>query len=213
MAECRICFEEEEEGNKLMHPCPCKGTQKWIHELCLRRWYLMNEQNKYCSVCKYRFTVKRGPEYYEIPPNIKIFMENLRMHGLIGAFQNLYIAAAIFVFLFDPRTFLIDLYIAHGIYQIACIFIYAALFYKKHIHKIRNKALYWSFIDSDTRWILYFHIIAPCLLFVLTNPIYHLGCVIFIQYTYNPLQYYHYIALKELNQLAPVYFIEYKEKQ
>lgn len=171
----------------------------------------MNEKNTTCSVCKYRFKVRRGGEYYNVPPNIRVFMENLRMHGIVGAFQNLYFAAAIFVFLLDTKRILADIYFYHGIYQILYSAFYAALFYKNNIHQIKNKALYWSFIDSDTRYILSFHVAAPCLLFVLRNPIYHLGCVFFVQYTYNPLLYYHYVALKELNQLAPVHFIEFTD--
>jgi hypothetical protein len=212
MAECRICFEEEEEEeNKLMHPCPCKGTQKWIHEVCLKKWYFMNDQNKACSVCNYRFKVRRGSEYYQVPPNIGIFMENLRMHGILGAFQNLYVAASIFVFLFDPRILFADIYVAHGIYQVAHSAIYGFIFYRKNIHQVKNKSLYWSFIDSDTRQIIYLYIIGHVLLFYLKNPIYHLGCVFFTQYVYNPLHYYHYVALKELNQLAPVQFINFSD--
>ena len=210
-AECRICFEEEEEKNKLLHPCPCKGTQRWIHEECLRRWYFMDKQNSNCSVCKYKFIVIRGPEYYEVPPNIGLFMENLRMHGIIGTFHNLWLAVALMVFVFDPKRILPDIYVAHGLYQVAYASICAAWFYRKNIHQVKNKELYWSFIDRDTRQILYLNLFLPCLLFRLHNPVYHIGYVFFTQYTYNPLIYYHYVALKELNQLVPARFINYSD--
>ncbi len=138
-------------------------------------------------------------------------MENLRMHGIIGTFQNLYIAVAIFVFIFDPRTILIDLYFANGIYQVIYGLCYAAYFYWVHLYQVKNKALYWSFIDNDTRQLVYLNFVLPILLFTLKNPIYHLGYVFFTQYTYMPLLYYHYVALKELNQLAPIHFINYSD--
>ena len=31
-------FEEEEEDNKLITPCICKGTMKYIHIGCLKEW-------------------------------------------------------------------------------------------------------------------------------------------------------------------------------
>ena len=37
--KCRICFEEEEEeGNSLISPCACQGSQRYVHEKCLREW-------------------------------------------------------------------------------------------------------------------------------------------------------------------------------
>ncbi|KAK9823070.1 hypothetical protein WJX81_006746 [Elliptochloris bilobata] len=34
---CRICFEESEQAD-LISPCRCKGTQRYVHLKCLRRW-------------------------------------------------------------------------------------------------------------------------------------------------------------------------------
>ena len=35
--QCRICFSGAEEG-KLIAPCKCSGTQRYVHEDCLRKW-------------------------------------------------------------------------------------------------------------------------------------------------------------------------------
>ena len=35
--QCRICFSGAEDG-KLISPCKCDGTQKYVHEECLRKW-------------------------------------------------------------------------------------------------------------------------------------------------------------------------------
>jgi hypothetical protein len=36
--QCRICLENEENINLLISPCKCKGTSKYVHRSCLRRW-------------------------------------------------------------------------------------------------------------------------------------------------------------------------------
>lgn len=60
---CRICYDNEEtEDNKLIRPCKCKGTQRWIHEKCLLRWLNVNinnpEKRDYCDICKYKFKIR-----------------------------------------------------------------------------------------------------------------------------------------------------------
>ena len=55
---CRICFDDESELKKLIAPCKCRGTAKYIHEECLNFW--INEQVRTnveanCEVCKYKF--------------------------------------------------------------------------------------------------------------------------------------------------------------
>ena len=35
--QCRICFSGAEDG-RLIAPCNCAGTQRYVHEECLRKW-------------------------------------------------------------------------------------------------------------------------------------------------------------------------------
>lgn len=60
---CRICYDNQEtDDNKLIRPCKCKGTQRWIHEKCLLRWLNVNinnpEKRDYCDLCKYKFKIR-----------------------------------------------------------------------------------------------------------------------------------------------------------
>lgn len=53
---CRICFEGELENNPIITPCECSGTQKFIHEGCLKKWILSKTRDPvsfHCDVCKY----------------------------------------------------------------------------------------------------------------------------------------------------------------
>jgi len=86
---CRICFEtveptfhppsenvpnifqgmgnvsyESEDGGRLLRPCRCKGTQKYVHEGCLQAWrhsdVAQSTRNYYeCPTCKYRYRLDR----------------------------------------------------------------------------------------------------------------------------------------------------------
>lgn len=65
-ATCRFCYEAESAGERLVAPCLCSGTQKWVHEGCLLSWrrasLLAGSRAKAasCAVCSSPFTV-RGP--------------------------------------------------------------------------------------------------------------------------------------------------------
>ncbi|CAJ1347181.1 unnamed protein product [Effrenium voratum] len=72
---CRICFSEEQqqEGQVLISPCKCEGSQKYIHLSCLRKWQRTvqlsgsnhpeeqdaEDRHTVCNVCKGTF---------ELPP-------------------------------------------------------------------------------------------------------------------------------------------------
>jgi hypothetical protein len=58
---CRVCFEDENDLNKLITPCKCKGSSKYIHHECLKIWVTRQIQEKLegrCEVCKYLFNVE-----------------------------------------------------------------------------------------------------------------------------------------------------------
>ena len=66
---CRICLEQDS-APKLIAPCACTGTQKFVHRDCLAKWQkviidgsLVNpdtykiEKARVCSVCKAEYSV------------------------------------------------------------------------------------------------------------------------------------------------------------
>jgi hypothetical protein len=59
MEVCRICLESEE-GKKMISPCKCTGSQKFVHQKCLAKW----QEMKMLKVLKY-------PELYQLS-DIKI---------------------------------------------------------------------------------------------------------------------------------------------
>lgn len=68
MEVCRICLENED-GEKMISPCKCSGSQKFVHSQCLSLWQesklnnvLMNPELhqlsdiRTCNVCKTEYT-------------------------------------------------------------------------------------------------------------------------------------------------------------
>eukprot|EP01017_Pseudomicrothorax_dubius_P015803 TRINITY_DN18058_c0_g1_i1.p1 TRINITY_DN18058_c0_g1~~TRINITY_DN18058_c0_g1_i1.p1 ORF type:complete len:179 (+),score=14.70 TRINITY_DN18058_c0_g1_i1:160-696(+) len=55
---CKICIQEEEtrETGKLINPCRCDGSMKWVHEECLKTWITTRFQTvsaARCELCDY----------------------------------------------------------------------------------------------------------------------------------------------------------------
>lgn len=54
---CRICFDPETDEHKLISPCKCTGSMRFIHEDCLKIWLLSKDKdltNSECDICKFK---------------------------------------------------------------------------------------------------------------------------------------------------------------
>lgn len=54
---------ESEDGGRLLRPCLCKGSQKYVHEQCLQAWRLQdplaNRNYWQCPTCRYKYRLER----------------------------------------------------------------------------------------------------------------------------------------------------------
>uniref|UniRef100_A0A2C9K6C1 RING-CH-type domain-containing protein n=1 Tax=Biomphalaria glabrata TaxID=6526 RepID=A0A2C9K6C1_BIOGL len=59
---CRICHCEGEDNNKLISPCLCSGSLKFIHLACLQKW-IKSSDKKSCELCNFEYvmTTKTKP--------------------------------------------------------------------------------------------------------------------------------------------------------
>jgi len=61
-SEPRVTYESEE-GGRMLRPCRCKGSQKYVHEDCLGAWRMadpLQKRNYYeCPTCRYRYQLQR----------------------------------------------------------------------------------------------------------------------------------------------------------
>ncbi|KAF9297763.1 hypothetical protein BGZ74_009672 [Mortierella antarctica] len=63
---CRICFESEDDetsaSGKLISPCLCKGSSRYIHLGCLEQWRALSPRKASafsCDTCHYHYSVAR----------------------------------------------------------------------------------------------------------------------------------------------------------
>lgn len=70
---CRFCQCEGSDDNKLVHPCKCRGSVKWVHEECLRNWLRQSHKIR-CELCGYKYVFQRGygDELAGKPPRLSI---------------------------------------------------------------------------------------------------------------------------------------------
>ena len=52
---CRVCYDKID--SKLIYPCKCTGSIKWIHESCLNKWIAASKKD-FCPQCKYNYKKK-----------------------------------------------------------------------------------------------------------------------------------------------------------
>lgn len=51
---CRICHCEAEEHNKLISPCLCMGSLKYVHLQCLQKWIKSSDKIA-CELCTFSY--------------------------------------------------------------------------------------------------------------------------------------------------------------
>ena len=71
---CRICYDNKNVStNRLIAPCRCNGSSKYIHDKCLEKWRFSNMPNsdprKKCMECNYEYNI------INIPPKRNIMGE------------------------------------------------------------------------------------------------------------------------------------------
>lgn len=55
--ECRICLIDDLKEN-MIFPCLCKGSNKYVHEECLKKFMILSDNElfkKECYICKYEY--------------------------------------------------------------------------------------------------------------------------------------------------------------
>jgi hypothetical protein len=58
---CKICYESDDSSNnRLINPCLCQGSMKYIHEECLKKWIENNTEmiTAQCEICKHNYRMR-----------------------------------------------------------------------------------------------------------------------------------------------------------
>lgn len=91
--ECRICFEDDQIKNMIV-PCLCNGTNKYVHEKCLKKFILSSNNllyKKQCYICKYEYNFDVN---IDLCNNYSLFLFLLNIFGtffiLLYIYFNIY---------------------------------------------------------------------------------------------------------------------------
>jgi hypothetical protein len=103
---------EDADGGRLLRPCLCKGSQKYVHERCLEAWRLQNPAAKrnywQCPTCRYKYRLERMNWAHWISSTAAQIMLTLAIF-IVASFTLGYVADPIINLYLDPYDT-----IAHG---------------------------------------------------------------------------------------------------
>lgn len=91
--QCRICLDNE--GEDLIAPCHCKGTQKYVHRSCLDNWRSTKEGFAFahCTECRARFLLRPNVPSDRWWLRLKFQFLVARDHAFIFIFVQLIVAS------------------------------------------------------------------------------------------------------------------------
>ncbi|OQS55499.1 ATP-binding protein [Ecytonucleospora hepatopenaei] len=125
---CRVCYCETEKNNKLISPCNCKGSVKFIHEKCLRFWRCHGkdfQQINTCEQCRTEYTVESD-----------ILLNKFTIHFLSALFLGVsyfFLIFALHIFYTSYAAVIEDLTSFNGfftveMYHCSCVLLFLTLF-------------------------------------------------------------------------------------
>ena len=148
---CRFCLEPRNtKKNPLLEPCECRGSIRYVHELCLLRWRRQDPARnaELCRLCMspYKLLELERPEH--IPDEFTIALWLLRFPiGLCFLVNYPFLIQLSFL---NPSQFEV-FFLA---YQFFFQMVYMALFYREW--NVNNRQLYWKYYSN---WSTTLHIV------------------------------------------------------
>jgi hypothetical protein len=200
---CKICFEEATDDDPLLSVCPCKGSVRWTHDECLRRWYSLG--NYECCTCRTLITVEAGSDAEYVPWRYDLMFNRTFLQTCVEVLCNLY-AYLLLIAIFKPDTNYYDYFYMHASWQAIYYCAYLAFLWWRYIRLVKKKELYRSMIWPDVREFAWIQLGCVCGLWFIHQPIYHISSVLLSRYIHHGILYTHYTTVAEMNQLVPFVF-------
>ena len=160
--QCRFCLEIDEQA--LISPCKCRGSVKYIHAECRRKWVIVNdtiqEDRLLCSICKAPLyenleTLFVQPEQNNLSSVIIFnpFQSALVIYFILPRF-NLYPSSSIQNTLFSSHVFIqcfyTLLYLLHARVKNLRLYGRVVLYRRSYIHVLFHALfLYYFFKDTN----------------------------------------------------------------
>jgi hypothetical protein len=174
---CRFCFDGPESKNPLVSPCNCKGSMKYVHVQCIKKWRVNTinpEWHHKCQLCLSDFEVLLRWQKEDLPRHV-LFLNILTKRPIVLSFMLVYLHITILSFVptLNPKLqpqpaheiissslSLKQLYYTNTSYLLylsmlsATTCIYAITYYNSFWKYIKNKKLYvylwFSCISSES---------------------------------------------------------------
>jgi len=145
---CRICFEDDT-VNSLISPCNCKGSVKFVHNKCLKKWNDLRINNKnICNECCIEYERVYTPELEKLDSFSKV--NSISLHLPV-----LYIYTFHLLVLFLKSYYKTNYMILYIPYQYLFHVLYFIKFVELFLY-IKNKKLYIKLWKSNNRLYLPF---------------------------------------------------------
>jgi hypothetical protein len=176
---CRFCLESTTtKKNPLLEPCDCRGSIRYVHEVCLTRWRRQDPARnaELCRLCMTAYKILELTALEHIPDEVTIALWLLRYPILLCFLVN-------YPFLLQVSFIQKDhMQLFFQAYQLLFQMVYFVLFYREW--RVKQKELYWQLWSH---WSIRLHI----LLHVAMNGLLLQG---------------HYIAIIPLNTVMGMYW-------
>ena len=105
---CRICLEDQTNQQKLISPCNCTCTMKYVHLNCLYKWQKFKEKNFVCEICGYKlhYQQKNFIGFRKSSSKLKKYLS-------IDRHNNLYWMNIVFTFLYVLTDSIFSFYFSY----------------------------------------------------------------------------------------------------
>jgi hypothetical protein len=132
-----------------------------------------------------------------------MYTHNALNQALLGVFVNLaFYAQAIVISPWSWNT-----YYDHAAFQILYLLGYYTFAYFRYYRIVQNKKQYLLLLDNEAKKLLWVQLGIVMGLFFVHNVIYHYSAVFLATYIRQPVMYFHYKTLKEVNVRMEYRFI------
>ena len=104
---CRFCFEGPETNNPLVSPCDCKGSMKYVHVQCIKKWRINTTNPEWhykCQLCLSDFEVFLRWQKEDLPRDV-LCLQILTKRPIVLSFMLVYLHMTIlsFVPILNPK--------------------------------------------------------------------------------------------------------------
>ena len=152
--ECKICLSDGllTSPNRLIDPCRCSGSVRYVHIRCLKRWQEISGNYSRCTVCRAEYVI---PE----PEHLEVIQSVYTPDAPWGVYALFITYTLIVVIIFRPKDEKFTeklLLVGHAVYTIFNLSLYAQMLSQL---QVPNR---WLYLQKARRhaWIPAVHIAA-----------------------------------------------------